>query len=300
MRNSLVFIISTYNRPALLKKLLQSISEQSMLPDAVVIVDAGSQPQHFDAYHNLYINHIRSPYPSLTMQRNIGLRNTDSSCTLVGFLDDDVILLEKSVEKMLHFWDNAGEDSGGCGFNIVNAQAPQAMKLKEFFGIDASCRGVVLPSGFNSAIYPVDSTIKTEWLCGGATVWRKEVFDEFLFDEAYAGYGACEDLDFSYRVGKKYSLWVCHEAQVTHLHEQHKFSVLRSLKNGRDEVLNRGYFLGKHPELDNTRYYWAIFGRSLTNAVKGITGFRAEDCLRALGNILGIGQQILRRVFKKL
>jgi GT2 family glycosyltransferase len=83
-------------------------------------------------------------------------------------------------------------------------------------------KGALLKSGRNVSYCLAEVDLETEWLCSGATVWRKEILDEFKFDEWFAGYGVVDDVDFSYRVSKRYKLAVVADAKVQHLETEKK------------------------------------------------------------------------------
>jgi len=51
-------------------------------------------------------------------------------------------------------------------------------------------------------------------LPGGCTAYLKEVFSRYLFDENLTEYAYMEDMDFSYRVSKKYRLLYQPEAKL--------------------------------------------------------------------------------------
>ena len=51
--------------------------------------------------------------PSLTKQRNEGIKALDKDITLAGYLDDDILLEQDAVEAMLRFWEYCADDIGG-------------------------------------------------------------------------------------------------------------------------------------------------------------------------------------------
>ena len=59
--------------------------------------------------------------------------------------------------------------------------------------------------------------MEVEFLCGGQTAYRRQVCEEFGFDEDFfSGYSALEDVDFSYRVSRKYRNHYCPRARCFH------------------------------------------------------------------------------------
>ena len=71
-------------------------------------------------------------------------------------------------------------------------------------------RGVTLKNKFiPESETQIPQDIKEVELCsGGNTSYLREVFEEFFFDEEFDGYAPMEDIDFSYRVSRKYKLIV--------------------------------------------------------------------------------------------
>ena len=75
-RHSIALIIPTRNRPELLSNLLQSLKEQTVQPDQVIIVDGSDQPIEPDIKQFLSpsVSYMRVFPPSLTKQRNEGIK----------------------------------------------------------------------------------------------------------------------------------------------------------------------------------------------------------------------------------
>src|SRR5436309_13986410 len=177
----IAFVVPTMNRPAELRRLLASVESQSVLPGEVIVVDGSGEPSESipTEFPKLNIRYIRTLPPSLTKQRNAGMAILSPQIDLVGHLDDDLVLEPGSIETMLRFWDGAAGDIGGASFNIINVRLPRALLLKSVFGIDSFRRGAVMRSGYQSMIGPVQHDMYVDWLCGGATVWRRQVIEEF-------------------------------------------------------------------------------------------------------------------------
>lgn len=291
-------IIPTIGNFKNILRLLHSINEQTFIPNQVIIVDSSgllSWELFKNIFPNLNITYVKSKVCSLTYQRNISLEKVNPSITLVGFLDDDIILEKDAIEKMLSFWANAGKEVGGCGFNIINAPESKGIFLKTFFCMEDQKKGIVLKSGFNSPNHPVNKNIQTSWLCGGATVWRREIFKEYKFDNTFKGYGFCEDLEFSYRVGKIYKLFIASEAKVRHFPNTSKRNLRDSYLLGKTQVKGRVYFVMKNPELSLTLCLWANLGRFSIDFYKGVLGLDKRNIVRSIGILMGIIETFVKR-----
>jgi len=287
--NRLGVIIPTKERSDRLRQLLLSISKQKILPEQIIIIDSSKVPDDkiTKEFANLNILYKQIELNSLTKQRNFALGLLKNDINLVCFLDDDILLIEDALENMLFFWEKAPFDLGGAVFNIINERKTKLWLLKQIFLTGSRRPGVVLPSGFNSKICSIEKTVSTQWLFGGATVWRRKVFDEFKFDEWFDGYGFCEDLDFSYRVAKKYKLCALSNAKV--LHKTVPLKTNDSFQFGISEVKNRFYFINKDLQyFSKFLFYYASFGKVLENTIMGILNFNRNYIKQVLGNLVGL------------
>jgi GT2 family glycosyltransferase len=253
------FIVPTMNRLDSLNRLLTSIYQQDVKPEAVIIVDGSDEPLDSKILRasDVPLIYVREFPPSLTRQRNAGIRNIPDGLTHVGFLDDDLQLLPGSISAAINYLESHDDRLGGVSFNIMDKPGRGRLHfLMVLMGQASFTPGKICPSGFATGSLGVQSAHDAEWLCGGATIWRKEILDNYKFDEWYNGYALWEDVDFSYRVSKSYRLVVLHDAKVLHLH-QWIYSPERSRKFGDLEIVDRFYFVSKFPE--TMSYTWAIW-----------------------------------------
>ena len=289
-RHRLGIIVPTRNRLELLTKLLQSIEAQTVQPDQVLVVDGSDQPLENDLRIRTRIpftyRHVSQP--SLTKQRNEGIRTLEDGISLVCFLDDDIEMEPDTVEKLLSFWQSGTENTGGTQFNIVNnpGRNPLSKVITRIFCIDSSNPGKVLKSGFASAEVPLTKNIKSDWLCGGATVWRRDILGRYQFDEWYAGWAYQEDVDFSYAVSKNFDLYVLYESKVWH--NPPPYNKMKNAALGKMSVINRYHFVKKNPELSIFRFYWSTFGLTILNILRSITEGDFGGLREAKGNLSGL------------
>ncbi len=284
-------VIATKDRSFELERLLNSIKDQDVLPEEIIIVDAGalsspSSSVDVGNFSPLKVKQVRAVRACLPAQRNQGLALLGPDIEQVCFLDDDIVFHKGAFGAMADFWSDAPMDVGGAVFNIMNEKKPTpGVFLKKLFYTGSFERGVVLPSGYNTLMCPAEKTEEVRWLFGGATVWRRKVFDEFLFDDWFESTGLCEDLDFSYRVGKKFKLMVVADAKVDHL--TGTAARRRNLWFGRSQIKNRYYFVAKNKELSKLLCLWAGVGQLLENIALGILSLSSHYFSRAWGNLIG-------------
>jgi GT2 family glycosyltransferase len=297
--HALAFVVATKDRPEELRRLLASLDGQSHKPDQVIVVDGGDRLTRdvVGEFPRLRTAYVRSIPPSAARQRNEGLDAVAREISLIGFLDDDVVLEPDAIESMLDFWRDAPEKLGGASFNMANHPAPVAAGLKSLFvirraGFYAGEPGSVSTSGFQTMIGFLAESRRVAWLPSGAVVWRRCVLDEVRFDEWFSGYSYLEDLDFSYRVGKFFDLAVAPKALYRHYPAPLGRGSGRVF--GTREVLNRIYFVRKYPELSLWRCYLTLMLRMLMSLSSGISGLRKNDLERVWGNIMGLISSLRR------
>ncbi len=294
----IAFVVATKDRPEELRRLWQSLLAQSRIPDEVVVIDAGARPSSLSEGEGPRpgLRFIRTAIASASRQRNIGLDAIIRDVDLVGFLDDDAVLEADAVEEMLRFWSLAGADVAGAAFNMTNHPPLdwpflKRLPLVERLGLYSGRGGAVTVSGFQTMIGPVDSTVWTDWLPSGASVWRHEVFSRVRFDEWFAGYSYLEDLDFSYRVGRTARLAVVAPARYRHLPASGGRG--SGYAFGVREVLNRTHFVQKHSALSLARCRAALGFRLLMSLAFAVREQDPSYAARAFGNAVGLVRSMI-------
>lgn len=293
--HKIAFIIPTKDRPDDLKKLLDSLMEQTRRADQIIIID-GSKPSIeniIENYNCLNISYQAIYPPSLTKQRNAGISLLNQNITLAGYLDDDVVLEKDAINNMVDFWDNAEINIGGAVFNITNTKSPKWTKLKSLFYLDSPTPGKVLMSGCTSILGHQNQNISVDWLCGGATVWKRAIVDNYKYDEWFKGTGYLEDVDFSFNIKKNHNLYLVANAKLAHYSKPIKPEMYFSL--GKWQIFNRMYIVKKYRNrgLSNSKAWIATIGLIFINL--GIASIKLDkNALNTcLGNILGAYKQAI-------
>jgi GT2 family glycosyltransferase len=290
-------VVATCDRPRELRRLIDSLSGQTLPPYQVVVVDSGSAPIE-DAVRNApfaKFRYLTSPVRSASRQRNQGIAEVDASVDLMGFADDDVVFARDAFKAMEHFWGRSTADIAGAAFNMLNHPSLSFRALKgsvfsEALGLYSLRPGAVLPSGFHTLIGKVASDRIVEWLPTGAVLWRKGIFNAYRFDEWFGGYSYLEDLDLSYRIGRSFRLAVVADAGYYHYpaREGRGSRVIF----GKREVLNRIHFVKKHSGLSLGKCYLALAVRAQMNLWEGMGHVSADGFRRAWGNFLGLWETL--------
>ena len=214
----LAILIPTKDRPKEVERLLQSISSLDCKIGRIIIVASGQDIHEVILkFKNLLPLEYHRSEPGQIKQRNFGIALLDEKTRLVATMDDDVIFQTSAVSKIISFWNSIEPETAGVGFNVINKDAHHHSWLKGLFGFSVPEPGKLLKSGINTPITNVRKNIRSEWLNGGATVWRQEILKTNTHREIQSRWAIYEDLIFSYPIGRKSPLYVCHVAKVKSL-----------------------------------------------------------------------------------
>jgi glycosyltransferase involved in cell wall biosynthesis len=292
-------IIPTLNRPNELLRLFDSINIQIYRPDEIIIIDSSENEitaelcKTLEKKNKLKILYFHSPQKGLTLQRNLGLSIAQSD--LILFLDDDVVLHSSCISKLRwQFVNDTKMIIGGCTGVISNSIITGLDKLGYFFGYPPIYPGKV--TRFGKAIKVVSNSFyfptQVDYLPGGFAMWRREIFDTFLYSLFFQGYGLGEDLDFSYRVSKKWKLMLDPNALCDHLHSLS--GRVRDFDLGKQQVRNEHYMFINNIDHKNIfiylLYIWSRFGLLFGNLLLSFIhpNYRRDFLSRLAGNIAGL------------
>lgn len=295
--NKVAFVVPTKDRPEDLRIMLRSVQQQSRAVDQLIVVDGSDPPvKHVvDEFPTLKVDYVQVLPPSLARQRNAGMQRLRSDITIAGYLDDDLELEANAVEMMLRYWDSAGDDLGGTVFNITNSPSPRLVAVKRHFWLDSHRPGRVLSSGCVSVLGFQPQDIETDWLCGGATLWRREIINTYPYDEWYQGTGYLEDVDFSFRVRERYRLVLVSSARLAHYSRPVRPD--RQYLLGKWQVVNRMYLVRKlrHRGLSRSKAWVASVAMTLLNLAQALATLNVQALNRARGNLSGMVSELLGR-----
>ena len=291
---SLAFVIPTKDRGEDLRRMLASLVDQTRLPDQVIVVDGGGVvvPWCEAEFPELLIDYVRLLPPSLSAQRNAGMAMLRPEITHAGYLDDDVVLEPDAVLEMDAFWSVAEENVGGAAFNVVSVTPSRESAPRRRLGAVGDGSGRVAPSGLVNELGEVRENLETDWLCGGATVWRREVIENYSYDNWFQGTGFMEDVDYSYGVREHYRLFVVAAARLAHFTQPVRAD--RQWLFGKWQVVNRMRIVRKyrHRGLSPYKAWSASFMLLTANIIRGIVRRQRSLWDRGLGNLAGIVSEL--------
>ena len=290
----IVAVVPTYRRPYKLEDLLESLAVQTEALSRVIVVDGDDGEKSAQAVVEEFATRLNVDYslclpPGQIQQRNFGLARLRENEGLVAFLDDDLVLEPDALEKMIALWNTVEPDTAGIGFNIVNMESPVYRFYYKFFKWLAPRPGSVSFSGVCTPWLNLSSDIRTQWLGGGYTIWRRGVLDEFCHEIVYTRWAVGEDLRFSYPIGKKYPLYACAGARVRHEHIHDQVSPKRVHRyRGKKSVVAHFYFVSSHRELSLCACLARVACSSFFRLVLGLATRQRKARAFALGQIGGL------------
>ncbi len=294
-------IIPTKYRYEDLLNTIKSINLQTCLPDEIIIIDQNISSDVKNAVLSLFnsvdeikkdniaLKYIHDPQiTGLTQARNRGIEENESDIVL--FLDDDVILTKDFIFQMLEIFRRYPEIYGVSGIitNVKMGFMDYIIYRIFFVGGFTDKRALL----FTNLKYRDVEYVPVSKLSGGLTGYRKEIFQEYKFDENYIKYSLSEDVDFSFRVSKKYKLVITPRAKLIHVGSSVGKADYR--KHIESSILGLHYFLKKNLEKNIYNYLcflWVVVGL-LFNALISMVFNRNMDMLK--GIIQGLRKVVMR------
>lgn len=294
-------LVPTKDRPDKLKDLLESIANQEEACGRVIVVASGMSVEDvvMGFADRLDVEYHFSATSGQIKQRNLGIALLDEKTPLVCFIDDDIVVEPNALKKMVEFWNRSESDTAGVAFNIVDETPWFGSWWRRFFILGGEQCGQISKSGFNPPIWSIKEDIQTAWLPGGATAWRTDIVKKYPHHEVHAKWAPCEDLIFSYPIGKTYRLYVCAASHVRHARIQNPQKRMPNRYYGRQEMMWRLYFVTLYDEFRVGWLIWSSFGLIANGMIQGIIAFDVARLELMLGRIEGLFQGLKALVEKK-
>lgn len=247
----LTLIVCTYRRAASIDRLLASLEHQTRPPDEILVIDASADDEtaavvagHVDR-GAAHLRHVAVPDEErgLTRQRNHGVAAATGD--LVAFLDDDTIPaagyfaeLERCFERHPDAAGVGGAIDGPAWRHAVPGEVTSRgwyrfdgwerrddvrWRIRRTVGLAPSLAPGHLPASGHgrpvSFLPPSGKDYPVEFVMGGASAWRRDVFTSHSFSPHFEGYGLYEDLDFCIDVARERPLFLCTAATLRHDHD---------------------------------------------------------------------------------
>ena len=291
-------MIATRNRPDDLLNTIKSLVAQTVLPEELCVVDSSDEAparpeiERLCSAAGIKLDYHHPAPRGLTVQRNVGIRRTTGDP--VFFIDDDVVLAADCHEEVLAEYDRWGEELGGVRATPMRPARPGlgTRIYRRVFGIGGwwpEASGRVRPGFYAEGVADSAGVRKIEYMNGWFMSFRRKVFDAELFDEALSGYAYKEDIDFSYRVSRRWTLVQTPRARCDHM--KSGASRMSSHQLQRMNLANQ-FYLHRKLMLQDLRHkaalWWALLGLFILNAGKAV---QTRDAGLMTGMVAGAWEQ---------
>jgi len=267
-------LIATRNRPEQLDTLLISLRKSAKRINQVTIVSSGIDVSGVVNSHQIFfpINHFHSEISGQIAQKIKGIELMLSNTEWVMLLDDDVIISEYSIDRLIdnYLANSDYKDVAGFGLNLNNIELRRPRVLANLFlkivGLYSSTPGAILKSGHAEKYLGSTATIYTQWL-NGLSVWRYDQLKNYNPKFIRIDYAAYEDVLFSYGISKQHKLLFINDV---HAYSQtfEKFTSL-STRQFKAAAYMRYLFVTENQELSKFLMLFAQIFRTLDFIISG-------------------------------
>lgn len=252
-------------------QLLQSVQEQTVYPDEILIIDGSTNADTTNIlgennFQNLYYFAVTPEHRGLTKQRNFGIEKVGKDIEVVCFLDDDTVLERNYFEEINKSFqeDQAVSGVGGVAINENSWILAEPQKkynpnlhyhldgyvykegqrnvFRNYLGLHSHLGPGRMPeySHGRTCGFPLNAkTYDVDLLIGMSFAFRKKVVDSIRFSSYFEGYGLYEDADFCIRALQFGKNVINTNAQLCHFH--HPSGRPNQYKYGKMVVRNGWY-----------------------------------------------------------
>jgi glycosyltransferase involved in cell wall biosynthesis len=291
-------VVATRNRPGELLRTVDSLTRQTVLPAELCIVDSSDVAENRETIEEMCgrvgipLDYHHPASRGLTVQRNIGIDRTSGDP--VFFVDDDVYLAPDCHEAILEEYARWGPELGGVRATPMRPARPPLISVawRKLFGIGGwwpEASGRMRPGFWVEGVSESAGVRKLDYMTGWFMSFKREIFEHERFDERLSGYGHKEDVDFTYRVSRRYVLLQTPKARCDHF--QTVTSRLPSHQLMRMNLGNQFYLHRKNMPQDlkhRAALWWGLVGLFFLNLGRGV--FKRDPGL-VTGMVVGAWEQ---------
>jgi GT2 family glycosyltransferase len=239
-------------RPIPLLNLLNSVQEQTLYPNEILIIDGSTNDETAtiiaqNSFKNSTYFQVSAAERGLTKQRNFGIFKVSNHSEVICFLDDDTILEPTYFEEIINAFQSDNDIVGVGGVAINEMRWIQKLPNKKYNKYKFyEFEGYVYPEGLRNVLrnilglqsnlgpgrmpefsngrtcgFPLNDKIyEVDLLIGMSFSFRKIVFNSIKFSHYFEGYGLYEDADFSIRAQQFGKNVITTKAKLSHYHDQ--------------------------------------------------------------------------------
>jgi len=216
-------IIPTKNRPGDLDLTVQTLLQQSVLPEELLIVDQSTDDESSQRVHRLmdryapgsmqlkYVHDSRLSGGAAARNRAMAMATSE----VWLFLDDDVCLEPNFVEELLAAYHSYPQAVGVSGI-VTNYPRPAvAFQLWNRIFVCGPFRDDRQPVYWNAEQLRSSPPVRVSRLGAGLMSFRADAVRDIRFDENLSGVSDGEDVDFCSRIGGRL-LIIVPQARLVH------------------------------------------------------------------------------------
>ena len=298
-------ICPTKNQPQKVKRLLVNICSLKSTPGQIIIADCGDNLKPLvDQYTKLLnLTCLHCPEPGQVLQRNHARKYLSNDIRIVLHIDDDNTFKPDALDKLLEFWNRESTSKNlrqlaGVSFNVVDLP-----KLKDSFFRRVTFLGTEPPGsislgGYARPFSPTDHNSETSWLLGGSTAWSRDILDRYAHPIDFpTNWAVCEDLIYSYPIGKNYRLMITKDAIAFHNETYDDFTLSKSIFYGLSSSIMRYFFVASNTEFSKLAFYWMTICIAFRHLAYALFGKKKHAGL-FFGMILGLTKILWGAVLK--
>lgn len=265
----IVVVIATVGRPAVLQQTIDHLRSQSRPPDKILISSVSPQDVGTIPTGSLQVEAIYGE-KGLCVQRNAALRALADRAELVVFFDDDFVPHEHYLREVEALFSVNPDIVGATGRIIADGINGPGYSFEEACSfIDADQPMMDAPERETHSLYGCNMTIRLAAATG------------MTFDENLPFYGWLEDIDFTYRLGKRGRL--CASERFAGVHMGTKGGRNSGVRLGYSQIANPAYLLRKRSAPPGLAY--GLMGRNLASNL--IRSLRPEPWVDRRGRLRG-------------
>lgn len=222
----LSIIVVSWNTREVLRRCLESVAAETLVPYEIWLVDNGST----DGSPEM----VATDFPDVHLianNENLGFAAANNQALIAArgryhlLLNSDTLVLDHALDRMVAFMENHPE-VGGLGCRLLNADytlQPSAHNFYSTLGSLVENKLVRLfwkkrsPDTRFLTFWDHSRTRQVDWVTGACLMVRQEVTESVgLLDERFFMYG--EEIDWQMRMAKSgYPVWYLHAAEILHL-----------------------------------------------------------------------------------
>lgn len=228
MAVTLSAILPTHERPASLRRCVESLLAQTRPPDELIVVNDGTDELQADLLVLLEATGwplmvIRRSEASSTASRNAGLQA--ARCDVAVLLEDDLVLPATYLDTLASLYEADADHLIGGIAPCIREPDTEGLTGRAWVCISrllgrgswgprhVASRYTVLPPTLAGRLVPARK------LSAGGLSLRREVARRFEFDEMLSGYAWGEDRELTFRISPHYPLYRARELVVLHHRE---------------------------------------------------------------------------------